>query len=93
MENVPVDTTKYKVKIKKKRNKNFFVENIKIIISSLILITSLAWNSAFTNFFEKTPYLKSYGPWAYAIGISIFTTIIVYYLRYLKRKIKQKDIT
>ena len=43
-----------------------------ILTAAFIFIISLAWNDAFKSFFNTaTPWLKRYGPWAYAISITV----------------------
>lgn len=56
-----------------KKNKTL----IELIIGALIFSVSLAWNNAFQNAFEEIPYLKIYGPWVYAllVTITVFYTI------------------
>jgi len=49
-----------------------------IIIASISFVISLAWNDAFRNFFSKsTPIIKKYGPWGYAIAVSIIGIFII----------------
>ena len=45
--------------------------------TALGMITALAWNSAFQDFFKKQVYLKSRGPWIYAILITIFAVLYI----------------
>ena len=49
---------------------------IKLLIGALTLVASLAWNDAFKSFFNRYPTLKKYGPWVYAL----FVTILIYFL-------------
>jgi len=49
-----------------------------VIIAALTFIISLAWNDALKSFFANaTPFLKRYGPWGYAIGITIIGYIMI----------------
>jgi hypothetical protein len=49
-----------------------------IIIASISFVISLAWNDAFKNFFSKsTPIIRKYGPWGYAIAVSILGIFII----------------
>ena len=59
-----------------------------LIISSMGMITALAWNTAFQNLFDSTPMLKKYGRWIYAIVITIITIITVSLLE----KMRSTDI-
>lgn len=44
-----------------------------IIITSLSLVSALAWDSAFQNFFKKNKLINKGGPWLYAIIVTILT--------------------
>tara|TARA_Y200000002_G_C22223250_1_gene472450 strand:- start:257 stop:511 length:255 start_codon:yes stop_codon:yes gene_type:complete len=46
------------------------------LYTALILIVALAWNEAIKSIFELNPRLKNYGPWIYAI----FVTIIIFFV-------------
>ena len=59
----------------------------KLIITALGFVTALAWNDAFQNFFKKNKYLNSYGPWVYAIIITIITVLILTKIRLIKKYI------
>ena len=41
------------------------------------MVTALAWNSAFKQFFDSHPVLKSYGPWVYAFIVTIIAVLYV----------------
>lgn len=52
---------------------------LSIFIAAITLVISLAWNEAFTNFFQRAPpYLKKYGPWVYAIFVTLLGLVIIY---------------
>lgn len=52
-----------------------------ILVASFIFIISLAWNDAFKSFFStSTPWLKKYGPWAYAITITLIGFISIQFV-------------
>ena len=54
---------------------------VAILTAAFIYIVSLAWNDAFKNFFNTaTPWLKRYGPWAYAISITIIGFVGIQFL-------------
>ena len=46
-------------------------------ISSLGMVSALAWNEAFISLFKQYPLLKIYGPWIYAILITMLTVFLV----------------
>ena len=50
---------------------------IQIILNALSLVVALAWNTAFSNYFQSQKWLKVYGPWIYAISITVIVTIIM----------------
>ena len=50
-----------------------------LIMAALTFVISLAWNDAFKSFFQKsTPWLRKYGPWAYAIFVTIIGLLAVF---------------
>ena len=52
-----------------------------ILVASFIFIISLAWNDAFKAFFStSTPFLKRYGPWAYAIIVTALGFFLIQFL-------------
>ena len=52
-----------------------------ILVASFIFIISLAWNDAFKTFFStSTPFLKRYGPWAYAIIVTALGFFLIQFL-------------
>ena len=54
---------------------------IGILTAAFIFIIGLSWNDAFKNFFStSTPYLKKYGPWGYAIGVTIIGIFSIQFL-------------
>jgi hypothetical protein len=43
-----------------------------ILVGSIAFVISLAWNDAFHNLFmHSSPRIKKYGPWGYAIFVTI----------------------
>lgn len=58
----------------------FIHKMIPLISSALSLVTSLAWNEAIKDELKKYPSLKKYGNWAYAIIITIISSLIIFYL-------------
>ena len=52
-----------------------------ILVASFIFIISLAWNDAFKSFFRtSTPFLKRYGPWAYAVLVTLLGFFLIQFL-------------
>ena len=52
-----------------------------LVLAVLSFIISLAWNDAFKNFFQKSsPWTRKYGPWGYAIFVTLTGIAIVYLL-------------
>ena len=48
------------------------------------MVTALAWNTAFTQFFDSHPVIKRYGPWAYALIVTIIAVLYVTIMNKLK---------
>ena len=57
------------------------------LYTALILVVALAWNEAIKSLFDIYPRLKLYGPWVYAI----FVTIIVFIIIDIVDKIVKKE--
>lgn len=69
-----------------------------ILVASFIFIISLAWNDAFKTFFStSTPFLKRYGPWAYAIIVTALGFFLIQFLtnnkivQDLQNSVEQKE--
>ena len=53
------------------------VKQIVVLISAaLSFVAGLAWNDVITAEFEKYPKLKEYGPWIYAIAVTILAIVV-----------------
>lgn len=46
---------------------------MEFMLGALALVSALAWNEAFKNWFENTPELADHGPWFYALGVSLLS--------------------
>ena len=53
------------------------VDTWKQLYTALILIVALAWNEAIKSVFDVYPKLKKYGPWIYAVCVTIIVFIII----------------
>lgn len=53
---------------------------IKLLIGALTLVASLAWNDAFRSLFSRYAILKKYGPWFYALFVTILIYILIRFL-------------
>lgn len=47
------------------------ISSMQFILGAMTLVAALAWNNAFSNYFENNPKLKAYGPWIYASTVTI----------------------
>ena len=47
------------------------------LYTALILVVALAWNEAIKSIFELYPKLKSYGPFIYAIIVTIIVFFVI----------------
>ena len=63
---------------------NFTVTSIAFASSSLALIVALAWNEAFKELFDSREELKQYGPWVYAILITVIALMVMNVLLKMK---------
>jgi hypothetical protein len=71
-----------------KKTAVYVVESyIDFIIPALGLVTALAWDSAFKKLFEENEEIKKYGPWVYAIVLTMIILIIISILKSIKRTI------
>jgi len=51
-----------------------------IIAGSLMIVAGLAWNDAFSHFFEKEhPEVLKYGKWGYAVFLSVLAIIASFF--------------
>jgi len=69
-----------------------------ILVAAFTFIISLAWNDAFKAFFTtSTPFLRKYGPWAYAIAITFIGFGLIQlivtnkFVNNLQKKVQTKD--
>jgi len=54
---------------------------LSLFAGALVLCASMAWNDAFFTYFNVNhPEYKKYGPWAYAIGMTIVATVVSFYI-------------
>tara|TARA_Y100001970_G_C14257529_1_gene876577 strand:+ start:5707 stop:5970 length:264 start_codon:yes stop_codon:yes gene_type:complete len=53
---------------------------VKLLIGALTLVASLAWNDAFRSLFSRYTTLKKYGPWFYALFVTILIYILIRFL-------------
>lgn len=67
-------------------------ETQKIILASLSLLATFAWNGAIHGWFSEQEYLKTHGPWVYAIFMTILVVGVTHLLTKFKKKTK-KTIT
>jgi hypothetical protein len=52
------------------------IEKLESLITAAFgLVAALAWNSAIQSLFDKTPWLKAGGPWAYAILVTVIAVV------------------
>jgi len=72
--------------------KNEILEKFTLLITSAFgLVAALAWNEAIQDFL-KTFGLEKYGPWVYAIIITILAVVITLFLGWLSNKTKNVNL-
>jgi hypothetical protein len=76
-----------KVKILPQFTNKIMDDYYQFIVAALSLVVALSWNSAFQNFFQQNKYLHLYGPWAYALLVTLIVIIIVYVFDLVKENI------
>lgn len=60
-----------------KKSKSRLIDVWTHLYTALILIVALAWNEAIKSIFELYPKFKTYGPWLYAIFVTIIIFIVI----------------
>ena len=58
-------------------NKNTISVFIVFVSSAMVFVIALAWNEAFKDLFESNKELKKYGPWVYAILVTLIGVFII----------------
>ena len=56
-------------------------QTITLIIGALTLVAGLAWNDAFKHLFNNSKYLNKFGPWVYAILVTVIVILIIIFLK------------
>jgi len=62
-----------------------------LIASAFGLVAALAWNEAMKGAFAKWE-LQRYGPWIYAVTVTILAVVLTLWVGRLAEKAKQIDI-
>jgi magnesium-transporting ATPase (P-type) len=96
IEEISKTNIKNNEKKKKKKSYEFGHQVLRkvyyLIVTALSLVSALAWNSAFQNFFQNNKYLKHKGPWLYASFVSIITIGLIIGFTKLIEKVEKKKI-
>ena len=71
--------------------KEFISDYLEYLIGASSFIVALAWNSAFQKYFEHSKFLRSKGPWIYAISITFLITIIMFIIKGVKTRLPTSD--
>jgi FtsH-binding integral membrane protein len=58
-----------------------------LLTAAFGLVAALAWNTAIQEWFKTQTWLAAYGPWAYAIVVTIVAVIAAIWIGRLKGKI------
>ena len=66
-------------------NKNTISVIIIFVSSAMALVVALAWNEAFKDLFESNKELKKYGPWVYAILVTLICVLVINILSKMKK--------
>ena len=78
-----------KESIQKKSLKKELVEKTAALITSAFgLVAALAWNDAITKWFVSKPAFVVYGPWVYAIAVTVIAVIATIWIARISSKLK-----
>ena len=72
-------------------SKLFISDYVEDLIGASSFIVALAWNSAFQKYFEHSKFLKSKGPWIYAVVITFLITMTMFIIKGVKNKLPTSD--
>ncbi len=53
----------------------FKYDFVRVIITSLLFVTALSWNSTFKRFFDSFPILQRNGLWLYSTIVTVVTLL------------------
>ena len=59
------------------------VQFVQVVIGALTVVAGLAWNNAFLDMFEKVPWMSRFGPFVYAIILTLLVCILLVYLKHV----------
>jgi len=59
-----------------------------LIAAGFGLAAALAWNDAIKGFFDSQPMLAVWGPWAYAILVTLIAVIATIWISKIAEKVK-----
>ena len=71
--------------IKNKYVKKTLDELSKLMIGGLTVVSALAWNEAFKEYFSNNSYLKDKGLWLYAIITSLIAVFLFIVINYITK--------
>lgn len=71
---------------------NEIIEKFTVLITSAFgLVAALAWNDAIKGYLQQFG-LDYYGPWVYAVVITVFAVIITIFLGWLAQRAKDFEV-
>ena len=59
-----------------------------LLTAAFGLVAALAWNEAIKNWFASKPELSAYGPWVYAILVTVIAVIATIWIAKISEKLK-----
>ena len=59
-----------------------------LLISAFGLVAALAWNKAIQDWFASNEALVVYGPWAYAVTVTIIAVFAILWISKITEKLK-----
>jgi len=52
------------------------LSSLQFVLGAMTLVAALAWNQAFSNFFDTHPRLRQFGPWVYASAVTAIAACV-----------------
>jgi len=65
------------------------VDKLTVLVTAAFgLVAALAWNEAIKSTFKNQEALQHYGPWVYAIVVTVIAVVITVWLGYVSERLK-----
>ena len=72
--------------------RNEIIDKFTILVTSAFgLVAALAWNDAIKDFIKNFGF-EEYGPWVYAVVVTVFAVVLTLLLGWLANKTRKKNV-